>query len=223
MSAVLSLCLGLAACGGSSGTHAAGRSDASTASAASPPASTTDQTASSAGTAAAAGGKKPSAAPVSGPTPPGDQDGDSPNNTALDKDDSFITTFGHAASPSERRKITDLVTRYYAAIASGDGATACSLLFFVFVESAAETYGQTSTDATAGRGKSCASVMSKVFGESRAQLTAENRALKVMAVRIQHRRAWVLLRFSPDSVRRLILYREGSSWKVGEALDGELV
>jgi hypothetical protein len=153
--------------------------------------------------------------------PTGDQDGDSSNDMAFDKDDSFVTTFGHAAGPSDRRAITTLVKRYYAAIAKADGATACSLLFYVFVESAPEVYGQT-TSATAGRGKSCAEVMSNVFRGNH-QVVAENRHLKVMAIRIQRKRAWVLLRFGPKSVRRLVLYREGSSWKVGELLDTELV
>jgi hypothetical protein len=155
--------------------------------------------------------------------PNGDQDGDSANDKAFDKDDSFITTFGHAAGPRDRKAITDLVTRYYAAIAKDDGTTACRLLFFVITESAAETYGQTAADATAGRGKRCGPVMSNAFKVNQAQLAAEDRHLKVMAIRVQRKRAWVLLRFGPESVRRLIAYREGSSWKIGELLDSELV
>lgn len=155
--------------------------------------------------------------------PPGDQDGDSSDESAFDKDDSFITTFGHAAGPADSRAITSLVKRYYAAIAKDDGATACKLLFFLITESAPETYGQTAFDAAAGRGKSCGPVMSKVFSKSHRQLVEENRHLSVIAIRIQRKRAWVLLRFGPLSVRRLVAYREGDSWKVGELLDTELV
>lgn len=155
--------------------------------------------------------------------PPGDQDGDSPDKSAFDKDDSFVTTFGHAAGAGDRNAITSLVRRYYAAIAKDDGATACRLLFFVITESAPETYGQTAFDAAAGRGKTCGPVMSKVFKGNQAQLVAENRHLKVMAIRIEGKRAWILLRFGPQSVRRLVAYREGNAWKVGELLDTELV
>jgi hypothetical protein len=216
------LCLSLAACNGSgkgsaSLTSSAGASSSSTATTTTP--SPAANTASGGG---AAGGSAAGTA-LASPIPTGDQDGDSPNNMAFDKDDSFITTFGHAAAPSDRSTITALVKRYYAAIASADGATACSLLFFVITESAPETYGQTAADATAGRGKSCGPVLSKVFKGSRQQLLTENRYLKVIAIRVQHRRAWVLLRFGPESVRRIVVYREGATWKIGELTDTELV
>lgn len=155
--------------------------------------------------------------------PPGDQDGDGPNTAAFDKDDSFVTSFGHAASPSQRRTVTVLVQRYYAALAKDDGATACSLLFFVIKELIPETYGQTSSDATAGRGKTCGSVLSQKFAVNRSELEAKYRKLHVIAVRVQGRRAWALLRFGPQSVRRLILYLEDHVWKIGALTDTELV
>lgn len=246
------LCAGMTACGGTKGNVAVNAAHSSASAAAhgttsSTSSSSEDSTSSSAGGATISGektansggrtasaGGKASSPPQSGSgatsstasvigVPPGDQDGDSPNDKAFDKDDSFVTTFGHAASPTDRRSIASLVTRYYAAIAKDDGATACRLLFFVIVESAPETYGQTAFDATAGRGKSCGPVMTKVFKGNHAQLVAENRHLKVMAVRVEGKRAWVLLRLGPDSVRRMIAYREGSVWKIGELIDTELV
>lgn len=230
------LCVALVACGGSgkgNGATTAAHSNAANSS----PNTTASPSSSNNSAAGASGGSEPGpetkAGTASGSSatssmisigvPTGDQDGDSPNDKAFDKDDSFVTTFGHAAGPSDRHAITSLVTRYYAAIAKADGATACKLLFFVIVESAPETYGQTAFDATAGRGESCGPVMSKVFEGTHAQLVAENRHLKVMAIRIEGKRAWVLLRFGPKSVRRMIAYREGSVWKIGELLDTELV
>lgn len=220
--AAILLCLNLAACGGSakSATSAGAGTTGSTA--------TTTATTSTAATTTTAGGSSgggdsASGATLANPIPTGDQDGDSSDETAFDKDDGFITTFGHAADPSDRKTITNLVKNYYSAIAAADGAKACSLLFFVIVESAAETYGQTATNATAGRGKTCGAVMSKVFAATHRQLVAENSHLKVIAIRVQAKRAWVLLRFGPASVRRLVVYREGDTWKVGELLDTELV
>jgi hypothetical protein len=230
------LCLSIVACGGSGKRPAATSSNASSSSTSGSAGGTTSSgapttapssggaLAASGGAAASAGtGSSGAAAAGSNGVPTGDQDGDGPNDVAFDKDDSFITTFGHASSPADGRAITSLVKRYYAAIASGDGVTACTLLFFVIVESAPETYGQTAFDATAGRGKGCGPVLSKVFKGSHQQLLAENRHLKVLAIRIQGKRAWVLLRFGPKSVRRIIAYREGNSWKIGELLDTELV
>lgn len=213
------LCLGLAACNGS-GEHSASPTSSANASSSSTPATTTSAADTAGGSAA---GRSATNTDVSSPIPTGDQDGDGPNDVAFDRDDSFITTFGHAAGPSDRSTITALVKRYYAAIASADGATACSLLFFAIVESAAETYGQTAADATAGRGKGCGSVMSHVFEGNHRQLLAEARHLEVIAIRVQRRRAWVLLRFGPESVRRIVVYREGATWRIGELLDTELV
>jgi hypothetical protein len=221
------LCVGVGACG-SSGKGTSSSAHSSLASSTAPTTSTASTTTTSppeshpsSGASAPPSGTSSSSTSLGVPT--GDQDGDSTNDKAFDKDDSFVTTFGHAANGADRKAITSLVTRYYAAIAKEDGAAACRLLFFVIVESAPETYGQTAFDATAGRGKRCGPVMSKVFKGNHAQLVAENRHMKVMAIRIEGKRAWVLLRFGPESVRRLIVYREGSSWKVGELLDTELV
>lgn len=219
------LCASLAACGGAGKTK--GPSSASSGLAGSTGAATSTTSTERGEADAESHPSSANAGATSGSSvlgvPNGDQDGDSSNDTAFDKDDSFVTTFGHAAGPGDRKAITDLVTRYYAAIAKEDGATACRLLFFTITESAPETYGQTSFDAAAGRGQRCGPVMSKVFKGSHAQLVAENRHLKVMAIRIQGKRAWVLLRFGPNSVRRTVAYREGSSWKIGELLDTELV
>jgi hypothetical protein len=230
------LCLSFSACGGS-GKHSmksspsastsavttsAARAPSQTVSTGSGGGSTSSHSVSTAQTTSG-GGSPGGVAAAFNAMPSGDQDGDAPNNKAFDKDDGFITTFGHPAGPADVRAITSLVTRYYAAIAKADGATACKLLFFVIVESAAETYGQTEFDATAGRRKSCGPVMSKVFKGSHRQLVVENRALKVIAIRVLRKRAWVLLRFGPQSVRRMVVYREGSSWKVGELLDTQLV
>jgi hypothetical protein len=165
----------------------------------------------------------PTATTASNAAPTGDQDGDSSDDTAFDKDDSFVTTFGHAASAADKRTITALIERYYAALASGNGATACSLLFVVLNESIPETYGQTGSDPTAGRGKSCGSVLSNVVRGSHRELVSKDRKLKVVAIRVQRRRAWVLMRFGPESVRRIVVYWEGNAWKVGELLDTELV
>lgn len=213
------LCLGVSACGSSGGRSTQSRTVAAR------PSSQSAVGASGGGGSTAPGSAAASlaGAPVSGVMPPGDQDGDSPDNKAFDRDDSFVTTFGHPASPSDSKAVTSLVKRYYTAIAKDDGATACKLLFFVIVESAPETYGQTQFDAAAGRGKSCGPVMSKVFRGNHRQLVVESRTFKVIGIRVLRKRAWVLLRFGPKSVRRLVVYREGNSWKVGELLDTGLV
>jgi hypothetical protein len=205
--AVVLLGSGLAACGG------AGKGGG--------PASQVSPSATARGTAtgATSSGQTPRA--VLAAPPSGDTDHDSSEQTTFDSDDGHSLHFGHAAGPADRRTITAIVKRYYAALAAQDGVTACALLMAVVAESLPEAiYGPSALTHTSG--KTCAEVASALFAESHPQLVAEDRTLRVIGVRVRRRRASALLRFGARSARHILLYREGGAWKIGTLADEDL-
>lgn len=190
------LSLGLTACGGAStldGSH----------STTSPSVTTTDSAPATTAT---------SATPTSQP-PKNDIDNDSDNNN-----DDYA--YGHAASAADRRAVTALVERYFAAAAAGDGATACPLIYSLFAEEIPELYGEP-PGPPALRGSTCAVVMSKLFKQRHRQMVADHATLEVTDVRVKGRRAHALLRFETGA-RDLLVHREGRVWKVDEMLDSPL-
>lgn len=176
------------------------------------------------------GGPQTSAATVSAPNvgsgskaaslvPTADDDGDSRETTTFDADDHYALQIGRAASASDRRDIAALVERYYQAISTGDGTTACSLLFRIF----AETLPETTNPPNDHREESCAEIVSQVVAPLHRRLVAEAKSLKVIGVRVKGLRAWAIMRFGPKSVRRIEIFREGARWKVSTVIDKPLV
>jgi hypothetical protein len=150
-----------------------------------------------------------------------DNDSDNPTNSYFDGDDSSVLGFGHAASSTEARAITDLVRSYYAAAAARDGKTACALLYLPLAESVAEDLGQSSGPPYL-RGNSCSIVMSKVFTLNNKQLSAYAARLKVSTVRIKKNNGQAVLSFKTLPGRVLALEREHGTWKIGALVDSEL-
>lgn len=149
----------------------------------------------------------------------GDRDHDSSEQTAFDSDDGRSLSFGHAASPADRRTIAAVVKRYYAALAAQDGARTCALLLAVVAESVPEEiYGPSGLTS----GMTCTEVASELSAESHPQLVAEDHTLRVIGVRVRRRLASALLRFSGRSARHILLYREGGAWKIGTLGDEDL-
>ena len=70
----------------------------------------------------------------------GDKDNDV-GLTAGDDTNSSALNYAHAASAADRRAVTALIKRYYAAATAGDGATACSMLYITLAEAVVEDYG----------------------------------------------------------------------------------
>jgi hypothetical protein len=106
-----------------------------------------------------------------------------------DSDDGPVRDYGRAASPAQEKLLKGVVLRYFAAAASGDGATGCSLIDANFVKAIPEDYGQ-APGPTYSRGKTCPVVLSATFKHAHAELSG---SVLVTAVRIQGNRALVLV------------------------------
>lgn len=133
----------------------------------------------------------------------GDTDGEQSNNP-YDSDDG-IRFSGRAASAPVERTIESIVGRYYAGIATNDGAQACSLLD----QSMLSGYVDQSCAAT------LPATFEKAFGRTPSELTA----VKVTSVRVDGDKALAFLRLATSEVRLIPLEREGGVWKLNGLLD----
>jgi ketosteroid isomerase-like protein len=132
-----------------------------------------------------------------------------------------ITEFGHKASPADRQAITALVKRYYAAAASDDGATACSLIYSTIAESVAEDYGQAPAPASLS-GNTCEVVMSKLFRQVPQQPSAVLATTEVTGVRVNGRKGYALLRSKTIPAGDIPLQRELGTWRIGTLIGSAL-
>ncbi len=123
--------------------------------------------------------------------------GASPGDAASESAE-HIATYGHEAEGVERRVITALVERYYAAAAADDGARACSMLYSIIEEAVAEDYGQPPGPPEL-RGKTCAVVMSKIFKRVPRQPSAVLAHTQVTGVRVKGKRGFVQLDLRGDA------------------------
>jgi hypothetical protein len=134
--------------------------------------------------------------------------------------DNNIPAYGHAASAADNQAVTALVKRYYAAAATADGATACTLLYPALVHAVPEDYGQAPGPAYA-RGKTCPVVMSKLFKHV-AGHPADLAATEVTGVRVYRDRGFAMLRSKTTPNGEIFVERAGrSSWKVGVLIGRE--
>ena len=141
-----------------------------------------------------------------------DRDNDFDNND----DDAHVLDYGHAATGAERQALVALVTAYYAASAGADGAKACKLLMPFMAEGIAEELGH----LPGLRGRSCATVMTKLFQRHRKLLQGENRTLKFLAIRVGEGHALSVLSFAVlPEVRQITAKWDGDSWKILNLLD----
>ena len=156
-------------------------------------------------------------------TAPLDGDGDSDNASAsyYDGDDSSVLGYGRAAGAVDRRAITALIERYYAAAAARDGASACAMIVSPLANSVAVDLGRPPGPSYA-RGGTCAAVMSKVYARDHSQLAAYSSKLEVHAVRLHGPRGTAVLAFRALPARRMPVTREQGRWKIAALLDGEL-
>jgi hypothetical protein len=129
---------------------------------------------------------------------------------------------GVVASAADRREVTAVVKRYYAAVATDDGAEACQLLYPPLGKSIAEDYGN-SAKPLYMRGNTCAVVMSKLFRHRRGRPTSDVAGIEVTGVRILNGIAAVALLRSPTMrLGETSLHREGATWTVEQMLGGSL-
>lgn len=142
--------------------------------------------------------------------------GDDTRNTA------GIAEFGPAAGTADRRAITAVLKRYYAAALAGNGKLACSMLYSTYEESVAEDYGQQWSAAYLNGSKTCATVLSRLLAHYHFELAVEVPKLEVIDVRIDRDHALAVLGFAGLPKRQIQLQRERGTWKVAALLDSEV-
>jgi hypothetical protein len=129
------------------------------------------------------------------------------------QNDDYISTYGHEAKPSLKRRITALVERYYAAALAGEGDIACSMLYSMLAKGVPEDYG--SPGRPQPHGPSCGTVLPRLFkhipGHSRADLAST----KVTGVRLSSEHGFVQLSSRTMPTGEISVEREDGSWKIG--------
>lgn len=135
-----------------------------------------------------------------------------------DSDDGSVVDYGHVANPADLLAITKLVNRYYAVIATGNGAVACSMMYSIFAEAVVEDYGQPPGPAYS-RGKTCAGVMNKILAHFHAMLVPHRR---VTGVRVDGRRGRALVGSREAPAWYIYVKKERGTWRIisllGQAL-----
>lgn len=141
---------------------------------------------------------------------------DRDNDTDHNDDDAHYLDFGRAADPAELREALALVRGYYAAATAENGAKACALLDPIIAETVVEKYGE----SPAVSGRTCAVVMSKLFTNRHALLSAENATLRIPEIRVQGDKGLAILELPTiPEVRKLELHRVDGTWRVLNMLD----
>jgi hypothetical protein len=191
---------GVCACGSSTGTQSA------------------SHTASSVSTANASSNTSP-------PTDFRAVDGDRDNDVGApydDKNNNRDLNFGRAANASDRRAVTALVKRYYAAALAEDGTGACSMIYSTLAEAVPEDYGQVPGPLYMRGAKTCPAALVLMFKHFHMQLAAEVPKLVVTRVRLIERHGFAFLGFGTLPERKIDIAREGHAWKIDGIIDSEL-
>jgi hypothetical protein len=150
----------------------------------------------------------------------GDNDVGAPND---DTSNDSEASFGHAASASEQKAITALIKRYYAAALAENGAKACRVIYSPLVEAVPEDYGKSPPGPRYMESQTCPGATTLLFRHFHAQLRAEVPRLKVTKVRLKQHHGLALLSFGRLAVRKILVIREGRTWKLAALLDGPLL
>jgi hypothetical protein len=153
-----------------------------------------------------------------------DRDRDTDFGVTIGDDTSHnrLVPSGHSASEPDRRSITTLVRRYYAAALAGDGARGCSLLYSPLAESVPSTYGSGPAGLPYAHGSTCETVLTNLFGHFHAQLAAEVPKLAVRRVLLYERHGAAVLGFGALPERQILVIREVDVWRVDALIDQEL-
>lgn len=142
-----------------------------------------------------------------------DRDNDGDHNN----DDQHVLAFGRLATGAESSAITALLTRYYAAAAGSNGARACTMLAPFIAETVAEQYGRNS----GLHGRSCSTVLSKLFAHQHTSLLGKQATMRIMRIGVEENRSLVAIDFpSIPEVRQITVRRIDGHWTVLDLLDG---
>jgi hypothetical protein len=152
----------------------------------------------------------------------GDGDDDDAARPRRDFDDELVRDYGHAVGGGEQRAVAALLGRFYAAVAAGDGAGACSLLYGPLTRAPGLYRAIPKADAPAPgspllRGN-CAQVATLLFGIERPEL-AEHGRPQLVEARVSGDRGIAVIGFASAPERQLPLRRDGGTWKVAALLD----
>lgn len=223
--AIALLIAGATACGSGS-SSAPSPSTTASASAPAPPGATTASPATPTATTAlpptpaattGTAATKPVPSPGGGPSSSGAGTGSAiPRHARYPHGDTSIQTYGKAAGESDKQAVAAAVKRYYAALAAGDGATACRLLssgvsrFIV-----QQLVGQ----SPSLRVKGCSGILSALISRRAA---ASQATVEVIGVRIKQDRGFALLRSKRIPSGEIAVEREGGVWKLAAIGEGAL-
>lgn len=133
-----------------------------------------------------------------------------------DEDDQFIIEGGAIAGPAETRTIDAMVEHYYAAGKSGDGARACSLMTRRLARVTPIEYGRFGASYLRSA-RTCADVVSRVFGHVHAELTEP---LDITQVRINYNRVDAKAFFGTHKIpaSEISLRLEHGSWRINQII-----
>lgn len=141
-----------------------------------------------------------------------DEDNDNPTRSHYDSDDLVVLQAGHPAGAADSQAIAGVVKGYYSAAAAGKGAKACSLIYTPIAENAPETVGP-------GRDReTCATAMTRFFKVNHRQFAADVVPFRVTVVRVDGEAGIVLARLGSRE-RRVLVHRDGRSWRVKTLMD----
>jgi hypothetical protein len=130
------------------------------------------------------------------------------------QNEDYISTFGHEAPEPDRREIATLVQHYYAAGIAGDGAKACSMLPASVARVVPEEYGSPPGGSPELRGKTCATVLAKMFRHVPGQTPADIATTRIMGVRLLGNEAYVQLTSPSMPTGEMYVKREHGKWTI---------
>lgn len=143
-----------------------------------------------------------------------DVDGDDDRAKPLgyyDRDDVSTRDYGQPADTKDKRALTFLTRRYYAAASRSDGATACSLLAPAFAKTIPGTYGHGSAGPSYLRETgTCPAVLTLLFQHVHRQVSTQ---IEVVRVRVDGDNGLVLIGGPNMQASYLEALREGSQWR----------
>lgn len=149
----------------------------------------------------------------------GDKDSDDlahNSERSVNDEKGFLAIYGGEANQTDARTIASVVKGYYAALAAGDGAKACTLLDHSLA---------TDLDENAARsgGGSCATYLHGLPEEQQRQLKEEEvSTMVVFGVHVKGGQGVALLGFRHAAEGEILVEREGRAWKIGAVLGGQM-
>jgi hypothetical protein len=156
-------------------------------------------------------------------------DGDNDGDPGYDSDDDSTRHYGQRANAAQTRVVTRIVKQYFGAAEAGDGAAGCALLYarlarLPHIGKLVPHDYDPAPPSTLARSKGCAAFLSRLFKDSRGQLSLlEIPSLKVREVRIDGIHALAILAFKTAPERYITLEREGAAWKIDGLLDSAIL